>query len=65
MDLTPETRPGFGNTLRLLALCTVHLEKHCHARMRDSFGMVQLWGKPREKWKHCKVSLKGLGALRQ
>jgi len=36
-----------------------------NAGMSDSFGIVQLSGKPGGKRKHYKVSVKGLGARRQ
>jgi len=32
--------------------------------MCDSFGIVQLSGKPGEKWKYCKISRKKLEARR-
>jgi len=37
-------------------------ESIANAGMRDSFGIVQLSGKPGEKRKHCKVSVKNLEA---
>ena len=33
--------------------------------MRDSFGIVRLSGKPGEKQKHCKASVRGVEAERQ
>jgi len=34
----------------------VFVESISHAEMRDGFGIVQLSGKPGEKWKHGKAS---------
>ena len=53
-------RFGFGYTVRLRAFCLDIRESIANAGMRDSFRIVQLSGKPREKWKHCKVSVKEL-----
>ena len=39
-------------------------ESIANAGMRDSFGIVQLSGKPGEKQKHCKASVRGLEARR-
>jgi len=39
-------------------------ESIASAGMRDSFGIVQLSGKPGEKRKYCKISRKELEALR-
>jgi len=39
-------------------------ESIANAGMRDSFGIVQLSGKPGEKRKHCKTSVKELEARR-
>jgi len=54
MGLSPETRYGFER------VCGSIL----NAGMCDSFGTVQLSGKPGEKRKHCKVSWKRLEARR-
>jgi len=40
-------------------------ESTAKAGMRDSFGIMQLSGKPGEKWKYCKVSRKELAARRR
>jgi len=52
--------------LRVYGLASgVFVESIVKAGMRDSFGTVQPSGKPGEKRKHCKVSVKGLEARRQ
>ena len=58
MGLSLETRFGFGNTVRLWAFGLYVRESIANAGMRDSFGIVQLWGKPGEKRKYCKISRK-------
>jgi len=55
MGLSPETRFGFG-------VCLDVRESIANAGMRDSFGIMQLSGKPGEKWK---VSRKELEARRR
>jgi len=52
-------------TVRLRASCLNVSESIANAGMRNGFGIMQLLGKPGEKRKHCKVSVKGLGARRQ
>ena len=60
----------FGNALiRTYVLASgVFVESISHAEMRDSFGIVQLSGKPGEdtgeKRKHCKASVRELEARR-
>jgi len=48
---------GFGRGLYVR-------ESIANAGMPDSFGIVQLSGKPGEKRKHCKASVKELEARR-
>jgi len=58
----------FGNALRIRAYDSASgalVESISHAEMRDSFGIVQLSGKPGEKPKHSKPSVRELGARRQ
>jgi len=61
MGLSPETRFGFGYTVWLRA-SFLDVREIANAGMRDSFGIVQLSGKPGEERKHCKVSVKELEA---
>ena len=46
-------------------VCLDVRENIANAGMRDSFGIVQLSGKPGEKRKYYKVSRKGLEARRE
>jgi len=62
MDLPSETSFGFGNTVRLCAPGLYVRESIANAGMRDSFGIVQLSGKPGEKRENCKISRKKLEA---
>jgi len=62
----------FGNALRIreyVSASGVFVESISHAEMRDSFGIVQLSGKPGEKpgekRKHGKASVSELEARRQ
>ena len=55
--------PGIG--LRLWAFDLYVRESIANAGMRNSFGIVQLSGKPGERRKHCKTSVGGLEARRQ
>jgi len=50
--------------LRLWAFGLYVRESIANAGMRDSFGIVQLSGKPGGKRKHCKASVKKLEARR-
>jgi len=50
--------------LRLWAFGLYVRESIANAGMRDSFGIVQLSGKPGEKRKHCKISRTELEARR-
>jgi len=56
------TRFGFGHTVRLWASYLDVQESIANAGMRYSCGIVQLSGKPGEKQKHCKVSVKKAGS---
>ena len=51
MGLSSETRFGFGYTVRLWTFGLYVRESVADAGMRDSFGTVQLSGKPGGKWK--------------
>ena len=62
MGLSSETRFGFGHTVRLRVFGLYVRESNANAGMRDSFGIVQLSGKPGEKRKYCKISW-GAGSL--
>jgi len=64
MGLSSETLFGFGYTVWLWALGLYVRESIANAGMRDSFGIVQLSGKPGEKGKYCKISRKALEAQR-
>jgi len=68
MDLSSETRFGFGYTVRVCAFGWCVRESIANAGMRDSFGIAQLSGKPGEKpgekRKHCKASVRDLEARR-
>jgi len=65
MGLSPETHFGFGYTARLWAFRLDVWASIVNVGMRDSFGIVQFSGKPREKQKHSKVSMKGLGGRQE
>jgi len=65
MDWSSESIVGFGYTVRPQAVCLDVRESIVNAAMRDSFGIVQLLGKPREKRKHCEVRRKELKAWRR
>jgi len=58
MGLSSETRFGFGYKVRLWAFGLYIRETIANAGMCDSFGVVQLSGKPGEKRKYCKISRK-------
>jgi len=58
MALSSETRFGFGYTVRRWAFGLCVQESIANAGMRDSFGIVQLPGKPGEKRKYYKISRK-------
>jgi len=64
MGLSLVTRFGFGYTVWLRAFGLYVRESIANAGMRDSFGIMQLSGKPGEKpgekRKHCKTSVRGL-----
>ena len=62
MGLFSETRLGFGYTVRLWVFGLYVRESIANAGMRDSFGIVQLSGKPGEKRKYCKPSVRELEA---
>ena len=53
-----------GICLRLWAFGLYVRESIANAGMLDSFGIVQLLGKPGEKGKHCRASVKELKARR-
>jgi len=57
-----DMRWGFGYMVRLWAFGLCVRESIANAGMRDSFGIVQLSGKPGEKRKHCKANVRGLQA---
>jgi len=57
MGLSPETRFGFGYTVRLRTFWKALIMQEC-----DSFGIVELSGKLGEKRKYSKVSVKELEA---
>jgi len=64
MDLSSETRFGFGYTVRLWAF-GLHVRKTiAKTGMRDSFGIVRLSGKSGGKLKYCRISRKELEARR-
>jgi len=65
MGLFSETRFGFGYTVRLWAFGLYFRESIANAGMRDSFGIVQLSGKPGEKRKDCKASVNELEVRRR
>jgi len=65
MGLSSETRVDFGYMVRLWAFGLYVRESIANAGMRDSFGIVQLSGKPGENRKHCKASVRGQEARRQ
>jgi len=55
----------FRNALRnrtYVAASGVFVESISHAEMDDSFGVMQHWGKPGEKRKHGKASVRELEA---
>lgn len=59
-------RFAFGDSFWLrVYVSALSVERIANARMSDSFGIVQLVGKPGEKGKYCKVSRKELEARRQ
>jgi len=62
MGLCLVTRFGFGYTVWLWAFGLYVRGSIANAGMRDSFGIIQLSGKPGEKRKHCKTSVRGLEA---
>jgi len=62
MGLPSKTRFGFGYMVRLCAFGLYVRGSIANAGMRDSFGIVQLSGKPGEKRKYCKISRKELEA---
>jgi len=68
MGLSSETRFGFRYTVRVWASGLYVRGSIANAGMRDSFGIVQLSGKPGErpgeKRKHCEASVKELEARR-
>jgi len=55
----------FGNSFRFRVFCLDIRESIANAGMHDSFGIVQLSGKPGEKRKYRKVSRKELEAPRR
>jgi len=62
--LSLETRFGFGYTVRIWVFGLYVRESIANAGIRDSFGIVQLSGKPGEKRKYCEISRKELEARR-
>jgi len=64
MGLSSETRFGFGYTVRPWAFGLYVRESIANGGVRDSFGIVQLSGKPGEKRKYCKISRTELEARR-
>jgi len=64
IGLSSETRFGFGYMVRLWTFGLHVRERIANAGMRDSFGIVQLSGKPAEKRKYCKICQKELEARR-
>jgi len=65
MGLSPETHFGFEYTVRPWAFCLDVRTSAVNEGMCDSFGVVQFSGKPGERRKHSKASVKGLEARRQ
>jgi len=57
MGLPPETPAMASGMVRLQASCLDVRESIANAGMCDSFGIVQLSGKPGEMRKHCEVSI--------
>jgi len=58
----------FGNALRIRAYVSasgMFVEGISNAGMRDSYGIMQLSGKPGEKRKHSKASMRELEARQQ
>jgi len=64
MNLSSETRFGFGYTVWLSAFGLYIRESIANAGIHDSFGIVQLSGKPGERRKYGKISRKVLEARR-
>jgi len=64
MCLSSVTRFGLGYTVRLWAFGLFVRESITNAGMGDSFGMVQISGKPGENRKYCKISRKELEVRR-